>query len=148
MMSGLFHEIIWAAVNYPHNRSYVPGTTMLFFALQFALSVVEAALEKTAIGRFVGSLPAAMRTAILLLVVVPCVALFLAPIQIAMIDTASWGHVVELRWDGSGPLVQYEWQRPPIDWLIIAFVACAALCQAALRKIRGEWPVAEMKKEQ
>lgn len=124
MMSGLFHEYMWLAVNWNQRDAYVPGLSLLFFFLQFLLCGVESALSLTPLGLQLSKLPQPLRTVLTSLVVLPLGPLFLQGISSMGVEAADQGQTVSLvMGDAPGGVVSGS---PPLDWVMCGLVGLVA----------------------
>lgn len=133
MMSGLFHEYMWLAVNWGDWQFYTPGLCLLFFLVQFLICAAEAALSRTAVGMMLGDvLPPSLRTFMTTLVVLPFGPLFLQGLQGMALQCAEQGQTLDMV-PRDAP--DYGPFMPPLDWAMCAAAAgLASLLQLARRR--------------
>lgn len=129
MMSGLFHEYMWLAVNWNQRDAYVPGLCLLFFFLQFLLCGVESALSSTPLALQLSKLPQPLRTVLTSLVVLPLGPLFLQGIRSMGVEAANQGQTISLV-TGDAPGVSGS---PPLDWVMCGLVGVLASARGLLR---------------
>mmetsp|Transcript_31208 Transcript_31208/g.57023 ORF Transcript_31208/g.57023 Transcript_31208/m.57023 type:complete len:439 (+) Transcript_31208:64-1380(+) len=130
--SGLFHEHMWAAVNWGHFDTYTPGLAVAFFLVQYTLCAVEVALEPTRLGQWAATWPRPLKTVATTAAVLPWGPLFLHGIQGMAIDCTEWGKTVELHWDPSK--VSRPSSTLPLDWAFMAIVAAVSLGHTVWRR--------------
>mmetsp|Transcript_77310 Transcript_77310/g.202882 ORF Transcript_77310/g.202882 Transcript_77310/m.202882 type:complete len:448 (-) Transcript_77310:93-1436(-) len=133
MMSGLFHEYMWLAVNWFQlcPEHYVPGQVLLFFLSQYLLCAAEAMLAPTAAGRWACTLPTALRTVGVTLSILPLGPLFLHGLHGAgmMAQCAEQSATLDLLPKGAD-VRPFDWVTVPFDW---AFLVVAVFVTLGLR---------------
>lgn len=135
LISGLFHEYMWFALALPDMCSYVPGLATLFMVLQYLFCAIEAALARTAIGRWAAKLPWPLPTLATTLVILPVGPLFLHGILGMAVEMARQGQTITiLAADSPVPAGAGRW--PPSDWALLALAAALALALRAWMLLR------------
>ena len=131
LMSGLFHEYMWLAVNWNQMDAYVPGLSLIFFLLQFLLCGLEAALSVTTLGMRIAELPQVVRTVLTTLVILPFGPLFLQGICQMGVEAAHQGQTISfVPADGSSAISG----APPLDWMMCLLVGLVAGARGMWRK--------------
>mmetsp|Transcript_11752 Transcript_11752/g.28129 ORF Transcript_11752/g.28129 Transcript_11752/m.28129 type:complete len:430 (-) Transcript_11752:32-1321(-) len=133
MMSGLFHEYMWFAVNWGNDSHYMPGLVLLFFLIQFFLCAVEATLATSSVGEIMEQLPAPLRTVWTTLVILPFGPLFLQGLQDMARECARQGQTVTIVPKTSGSQAMGS---PPLDWIFCGLVGLLVSARGAC-KSRG-----------
>mmetsp|Transcript_54238 Transcript_54238/g.129271 ORF Transcript_54238/g.129271 Transcript_54238/m.129271 type:complete len:445 (+) Transcript_54238:56-1390(+) len=134
VMSGLFHEYMWAAVNWPNTDQYIPGLAVLFFLVQYAICAVEVVLERTTLGKWATTWPRPLKTVVTTAIVLPWGPLFLHGINGMAIDCSEWGQTVKLSWDPSTE--QRGSLTPPLDWVLMLIMAVFFVAHGRWQKRR------------
>ncbi|CAJ1329161.1 unnamed protein product [Effrenium voratum] len=129
MMSGVFHEYMWLAVNWNSRDSFVPGLSLLFFLVQFALCALEASLTALAPGVAGASLPAPLKTVLTTALILPFGPLFLQGIRPMALECTEQGQTFSLVDGGEGVVSG----PPPLDWVLCCAVGVAATARSAWR---------------
>lgn len=132
IMSGLFHEYMWLAVNWTNTCHYSPGLPTLFFLIQFLLCAMEAILARTALGRCVAEIPRPLLTVATTLAILPMGPLFLHGLLGMARECAEQGQTIVLVPSGS-PTPHGAGVKPPLDWMFLALGAVLVV----IRRVRS-----------
>lgn len=140
LMSGLFHEYMWLAVNWHQRDSYVPGLCLVFFLVQFILCALESALAPTALGQQLAALPQPLRTVLTTCVILPFGPLFLQGIHSMGVENSHQGQTFSLVWADCADSRAVS-GNPPLDWVMCATVGLIAaahgLCRTRTARASG-----------
>lgn len=131
LMSALFHEYMWLAVNWS-NSMYVFGLPLLYFTAQFSLCALEATMARTPLGAWARRLPTPVQTILTTFSLLPLAPLFLEGISGMAVQCAEQGQTVAMLRSGQ-PAPQDAAVRPPLDWVFMGIVILFVVSHRAFR---------------